>query len=146
MTESSNTASQSKPSGQPEPEMGSGPTADETFTWADDTARGGPKGGGTAAADILESVRVAMDDLAERAGPTVRELSARAAELTAVAADRAAPLARRAGEVTAEVSGKLAARSREWASELRSSTPAGEPAGEPTSGEARDPAGSAEQG
>ena len=92
------------------------PTPDETFTW---TNEGGPSddashasgdagatghGGSassasTTATAILESLREAVDDLAERATPTVREFSARAAELAAVAADRAAPLARRAGEV-----------------------------------------------
>ena len=98
------------------------PTADETFTWTNETpppdaAHGGP----TTGASILDSVREAVDELAERTAPTVRELSARAAELTAIAADKAAPFAKRAGEVTADASGKLATRSREWASELRAS-------------------------
>jgi hypothetical protein len=99
------------------------PKADETFTWTTepspaDTAKGS---GATSATSILESVRDVVDDLAERAAPTVRELSARAAELTAIAADKAAPFAKRAGEVTADASGKLASKSREWASELRAS-------------------------
>lgn len=97
------------------------PKADETFTWTNEgpgteTAKGP---GGTSATSILESVREVVDELAERAAPTVRELSARAAELTAIAADKAAPFAKRAGEVTADASGKLASRSREWATELR---------------------------
>ena len=62
-----------------------------------------------------------MDDLAERATPTVREFSARAAEFAAVAADRAAPFARRAGEVTSDASAKLATKSRIWAADLRAS-------------------------
>lgn len=106
----------------PNPTPADEPKADETFTW---TSEGAPpsedKGtGATTAASILESVRDVVDDLAERAAPTVRELSARAAELTAIAADKAAPFAKRAGEVTADASGKLAEKSREWASELRS--------------------------
>ena len=113
MTESSN------------PSPADEPKADETFTWTTDPspaddARGGSAGAGTAR-DILESVRDVVDDLAERAAPTVRELSARAAELTAIAADKAAPFAKRAGEVTADASGKLALKSREWASDLRGS-------------------------
>jgi hypothetical protein len=97
------------------------PKADETFAWTDEPAPSGSSGpaAGTTPASILDSVRDAVDDLAERAGPTVRELSARAAELTAIAADKAAPLAKRAGEVTADASGKLASKSREWASGLR---------------------------
>ena len=106
------------------------PKADETFTWTNETPAPDPgkSGGAATAKDILESVRDVVDDLAERAAPTVRELSARAAELTAIAADKAAPFAKRAGEVTADASGKLATKSREWASELRASVATAEPA------------------
>jgi hypothetical protein len=105
------------------------PKADETFTWTNEGATGheSKSAGGSTATSILESVREVVDDLAERAGPTVREISARAAELTAIAADRAAPFAKRAGEVTADASGKLASKSREWASELRTSVATAEP-------------------
>lgn len=108
------------------------PKADETFTWTNEPPRADdPKGAGpTTATSILDSVRDVVDDLAERAAPTVRELSARAAELTAIAADRAAPIAKRAGEVTADASGKLASKSREWASELRASVASAEPSPE----------------
>jgi ABC-type transporter Mla subunit MlaD len=115
--------------------------ADEPFTWGTDPgatpgagkgahddasgsagASGGPSHGASATATgVLESLRDAIDDLTERATPAVREYSARAAELAAVAADRAAPLAKRAGEATADASGKLAAKSRIWASDLRAS-------------------------
>jgi hypothetical protein len=91
----------------------------------DGHASAGAGVGGTATA-ILESIRVAVDDLAERASPAVREFSARAAELTAVAADRAAPLVRRAGDVTSDASGKLAERSRTWAAEVRRTLPGDE--------------------
>lgn len=104
--------------------QGDTPGSDESFTWtkeAHSSASGpGRSTAGSTATAILDQVRDVVDDLAERAGPTVRELSARAAELTAIAADKAAPLAKRAGEVTADASGKLASKSREWASELRS--------------------------
>ncbi len=105
------------------------PKADETFTWTNEgaTSQETKGAGGSTATSILESVREVVDDLAERAGPTVREISARAAELTAIAADRAAPFAKRAGEVTADASGKLASKSREWASELRTSVGTAEP-------------------
>jgi hypothetical protein len=101
------------------------PGADETFTWKEPDTRGtgGPAG---AATSILDSVRDAVDDLAERAAPSVREFSARAAEIAAIAADKAAPLAKRAGEVTADASGKLATKSRSWAADLRASITTGE--------------------
>ena len=129
------------------------PAADETFTWSGDAAGGssdsthGAAGGaggtgssspGATATAILESLREAVDDLAERASPTVREFSARAAELAATAADRAAPLAKRAGEATADASGKLAAKSRTWANDIRASletddsAPAGDATNAPT--------------
>jgi hypothetical protein len=100
-----------------------GPTADETFTWTQ-PPEAHAAAGSAAATSILDSVRDAVDELAERAGPSVREFSARAAELAAVAADRAAPLVKRAGEVTADASGRLATMSRTWAADLRASTPA----------------------
>ncbi len=51
----------------------------------------------------------------------MREASARAAELTSAAATKAVPLARKAGEATADASGKLAVKSKAWASDLRAS-------------------------
>lgn len=119
------------------------PKADETFTWTNEPAQEpGRSGAAASAASILDSVRDVVDDLAERAAPTVRELSARAAELTAMAADKAAPLVKRAGEVTADASGKLASKSREWASELRASGATAE--GQPDGAAAPDPAPVAE--
>ena len=125
------------------------PTPDETFTWtgdqegdraqghadhadhstgstgsSDSTGSAGASGstsGASSATALLETLREAVDDLAERASPTVREFSARAAELVATAADKAAPLAKRAGEATSEASGKLAQKSRSWASDLHAS-------------------------
>jgi len=106
------------------------PKADETYSWSQPAPE--PRGtSGSAATSLLESVRDAVDELAERAAPSVREISARAAELAAIAADRAAPLAKRAGEVTADASGKLASRSRSWAADLRASM--GSPTHEPES-------------
>ncbi len=105
------------------------PAADETFTWTEAGPAHGP--GGSASTSLLESVRGAVDELAERAGPSVREFSARAAELAAIAADRAVPLARRAGEVTAGASGRLATLSRTWAADLRASAPEPAPTAAP---------------
>jgi hypothetical protein len=124
-----------------QPDTPDHPTPDETFTWTGDPAEAGhhadaghagegeagapgPTGASSATATataILESIRDAVDDLAERASPTMREFSARAAELAAIAADRAAPIAKRAGDVTSDASGKLASRSRIWAADLRAS-------------------------
>ena len=73
------------------------------------------------ATDVLESIREAVEDFAEKATPVVRQFSAKAAEVVATAADKAVPLAHKAGEVTADASGKLAVKSRHWAAEVRES-------------------------
>lgn len=110
------------------------PTPDETFTWSGsdaphgESAEGstgsssGPSGSaGATATTILESIREAVDDLADRATPTVREFSARTAEFAADAAEKASPFLRRAGDATADASGKLASKSRSWAADVRAS-------------------------
>ncbi len=84
-------------------------------------AAGAGSGAGARAADVLESIRDAVEDFAEKAAPTVRELSAKAAEIVATAADKAVPLAQKAGVMTADASGRLAEKSRHWASEVRDS-------------------------
>src|SRR5512143_4137120 len=111
------------------------PTADETFTWTEPSPEHGHGGASGAATSLLESVRDVVDELAERAGPSVREQWVRVSELAAMAAGRAAPLAKRAGEVTADASGKLATMSRTFAADLRASAPAGH-AESPATGEA----------
>jgi hypothetical protein len=109
---------------------------DETFSSdasSSNTTGTGSEGGLGAAGAVIDQLRGAVDelavragptvrDLAERAGPTVREISARAAELTATAAVKAAPLVKRAGDVTADATEKLGERSREWATSLRATT------------------------
>jgi hypothetical protein len=121
-----------------QPNSSDQPTPDETFTWSSsDTPHGESAGGsagstsgasgsagasaGGSATAILESIRDAVDDLAERASPTVREFSARTAEFAADAAEKASPYLRRAGSATADASGKLASKSRSWAAEVRAS-------------------------
>jgi len=123
---------------QPNPTSPDEPTPDESFTWTDENAPHAEQTGsggdstsdasghagasaGTTATAILESIRDAVDDLAERASPTVREFSARAAEFAADAADKAAPYVKRAGDATADASGKLASKSRSWAADIRAS-------------------------
>jgi hypothetical protein len=99
-------------------ETGSDPGAAPSSGWG---SPGASSTASNAATSILESLRDAIDDLAERAGPTVKEYSVKAAELAATAADKTAPLARKAGEATADASSKLADRSRSWAAGVRES-------------------------
>ena len=98
--------------------------ADETFGWTADAGagQGAPKKSTSdTVSSLFGSLRDALDDFAERASPTVREVSARTAEIAALAADKAGPAVRKAGEVASDASGKLAVRSRDWAAEVRAS-------------------------
>jgi hypothetical protein len=107
----------------------------DAYTRPDDGNLGGPDtapgaaytdagAGSTAkatATDVLETIRDAVEDFAEKATPVVRQFSVKAAEVVATAADKAAPFAHKAGEATAEASGRLAEKSRAWAAGTRES-------------------------
>lgn len=68
---------------------------------------------------IIEDLAHQARPVARQAVPVLREIAAKAAELAAIAAEHAGPLARRAAEVTQDVGVRVAARSREVASDLR---------------------------
>ena len=70
---------------------------------------------------MIEQIRVAVEDFAEKAAPVVRQFSVKAADVVAIAADKAGPLAHKAGDATADASGKLAEKSRAWAAGTRAS-------------------------
>ena len=60
-----------------------------------------------------------IDNLATNAAPVIREIGAKAAELAALAGEKAGPIAHRAADVTATAGTKVAERGREVAAELR---------------------------
>ena len=96
----------------------------DSYTTPDDANVGGTDPAASAASkatDVLEQIREAVEDFAEKATPVVRQFSAKAAEVVATAADKAVPLAQKAGEATADASGKLAVKSRSWAADVRES-------------------------
>jgi len=101
-------------------ESSENPTPSEpTPSWGSDPGAGADAPKATAATALLDSIRDAFDDIAIRATPAVREVGARAAELTAEVATKAAPYARKAGDATADASAKLAERSKSWADGVR---------------------------
>ena len=55
-------------------------------------------GAAAKANDVIEQIRVAVEDFAEKATPVVRQFSVKAAEVVAIAADKAGPLAHKAGD------------------------------------------------
>jgi hypothetical protein len=101
---------------------------DESYTRPDDGNFGGTNGSSDAGAgaaakatDVIEQIRVVVEDFAEKAAPVVRQFSVKAADAVAVAADKAGPLAHKAGDAAADASGKLAEKSRAWAAGTRAS-------------------------
>ena len=98
-----------------------GAGTDEAFGWTDDGAGDGRRGGAEppSGRDWLAQLQAMIENIAEQAGPMLREVSAKAAELAALAGEKAGPAAARAAEMTATAGSKLAERSRDLAAELR---------------------------
>ena len=95
---------------------------DETFEWtgeATDGDPGAPKSAAATGREWLAQLQTMIDKAATQAAPVMREVAAKAAELAAVAGEKAGPVAARAAELTAEAGHKIAERSRDLATELR---------------------------
>jgi hypothetical protein len=108
-----------KPNVTPDPTPLSG--ADETFAWTSEGGNGSSAGSGASSTgrEWLSQLQAMIENVTEAAGPVLREVSAKAAELAAIAGEKAGPVAARAAEFTAEAGSKLAERSRDLAAELR---------------------------
>lgn len=94
--------------------------ADETFAWTDDTDSAAAGHGSDAKSrEWLFQLQSMIENITEQAGPFLRQVSAKAAELAAVAGEKAGPIAARAAEMTAEAGSRLAEKSRDLAADLR---------------------------
>jgi hypothetical protein len=80
--------------------------------------------------EMLIQLQQMIDTLSYQAAPVVREIGAKAAELAAVAGQKAGPLAYKAAEVTDQLGKRVAARSHTMAADLRRQPDAGESAGQ----------------
>ena len=69
--------------------------------------------------DMLAQLQTMIDSVAVRSGPVLREVAAKAAELAAVAGERAGPLAYKAAETTQNLGRRVAERGKEVAADLR---------------------------
>ncbi len=69
--------------------------------------------------DMLAQLQAMIDAVAVQAGPVLREVAAKAAELAAVAGEHAGPLAYKAAEKTQSVGRRVAERGKEVAADLR---------------------------
>jgi hypothetical protein len=67
----------------------------------------------------LGQLQEMIDQAGKTAGPVLRDVAAKAAELAAVAAQNAGPVAHKAADVTETVGGKVAAKSKDLAADLR---------------------------
>ncbi len=113
-----------------QPAEGVGPAAGPTAEGATSSTQGRPASGSgwdasgwkvrdESARDWVGQLQGMIDGVAEHAGPVLREVAAKAAELAAVAAENAGPALQRAADMTTEVGHKVATRSKEYAAELR---------------------------
>ena len=111
---------------KPESTTKSGETSashgDETFEWTGDAAdgdSGAAKSAATTGREWLAQLQTMIENAATQAAPVMREVAAKAAELAAVAGEKAGPVAARAAELTTQAGHKLAERSRDLATEIR---------------------------
>jgi hypothetical protein len=74
---------------------------------------------GAAGREMLVQLQQMIDTVATQAAPVMREVAAKAAELAAVAGEKAGPVAYRAAGVAQNVGERVAARSKEYADQLR---------------------------
>jgi hypothetical protein len=72
--------------------------------------------------DWIAQLQAMIDGVATAAAPHVREIAAKAAELAAKAGDAAGPVAKKAAGVTSDVGQKVAAKSRDFAADMRRMT------------------------
>ena len=69
--------------------------------------------------DWMAQLQTMIDGLTTAAAPHVREIAAKAAELAAKAGEAAGPFAKRAATATEDVGHKVAAKSRDFAADMR---------------------------
>ena len=109
----------------------------------DGAQRGSDRPRAAAGREMLVQLQQMIDTMATQAGPVMREVAAKAAELAAIAGEKAGPLAHRAAGATESVGQRVAARSKDFAADLRRPKPANEEA----AGESADGSGmSSDQG
>jgi hypothetical protein len=87
---------------------------------------------GAKAREWLSQLQTMIENLATQAAPVVKEVSAKAAELAAIAGDKAGPVARKAAEFTGQAGEKIAEKSRDFAADLRRDVAASKAAAEGT--------------
>jgi hypothetical protein len=105
----------------PRPDEATKSQPDETFEWTDKPGDGSPSASsaGATGREWIAQLQTMIENAATQAAPVMREVAAKAAELAAVAGEKAGPVAARAAELTAEAGHRIAERSRDFAADLR---------------------------
>ena len=110
------------------------PEWDSSANPTDAAPEDGPK---TAAGrEMLVQLQQMIDNVATQAAPVLRDVAAKAAELAAVAGQKAGPLAYKAAEVTENLGQKVSARSKDFAAEMRRAPDDTTPPDAPAQGDA----------
>jgi hypothetical protein len=102
----------------PKPGKATGDAGGYSSGAADDSASGDPARSANSR-EWLGQLQSMIDNITTSAAPVMREIGAKAAELAALAGEKAGPFAHRAADATAQAGVKVAERGREVAAELR---------------------------
>src|SRR3954453_13395493 len=98
-----------------------GPGIDDSGNPTNAAPDNGDKPRAPAGREMLIQLQQMIDTVAYQARPVMRDVAAKAAELAAVAGQKAGPLAYKAAEVTEQFGQRVAERSRTVAADLRRS-------------------------
>ena len=93
---------------------------DDSSSWSEPET--GETGRSATAREWISQLQSMIDNLATNAAPVIREIGAKAAELAALAGEKAGPIAHKAADATANAGSKVAERGREVAADLRRDT------------------------
>lgn len=96
-----------------------GPDVDDSANPTDASPDHSDKPRSPGGREMLIQLQQMIDTVSYQAAPVIRDIAAKAAELAAVAGQKAGPLAYKAAEVTDQLGQKVAARSSTVAADLR---------------------------
>jgi hypothetical protein len=106
--------------------------------WTPDASDQPTGGRGTGGREMLVQLQQMIDTVATQAAPVMRDVAVKAAELAAIAGEKAGPVAYRAAGMAQNVGERVAARSKEYADQLRRPQDPGAASVQPTSGTSPD--------
>jgi hypothetical protein len=100
-------------------ESESGPEIDDTTNPTEASPEHNDKSRMASGREMITQLQQMIDNVSYQAAPVIRDIGAKAAELAAVAGQKAGPLAYKAAEATDSFGKKVAARSSDFAADLR---------------------------